>query len=38
MRQARHMASAACAVAPWTSVLGLVLFLEPSAVEVLTDL
>jgi hypothetical protein len=37
-RQARHMASAACAVGRWTTVLGLVLSLEPSALRVLTDL
>jgi hypothetical protein len=37
-RQARHVASAACAVGSWTAVLGLVLSLEPSAVRVLTDL
>ena len=37
-RQARHVASAACAVGRWTTVLGLVLSLEPSAVRVLTDL
>ena len=36
--QARHVASAACAVGQWTMVLGLVLSLEPSAVMVLTDL
>ena len=37
-RQARHLASAACAVGRWTMVLGLVLSLEPSAVRVLADL
>ena len=37
-RQARHVASAACAVGRWTTVLGLVLSLEPSALRVLTDL
>ena len=37
-RQGRHVASAACAVGRWTTVLGLVLSLEPSAVRVLTDL
>jgi hypothetical protein len=37
-RQARHVASAACAIGRWTTVLGLVLSLEPSAVRVLTDL
>ena len=37
-RQARHVASAACAVVRWTTVLGLVLSLEPSAIRVLTDL
>jgi hypothetical protein len=36
-RQARHVASAACAVGRWTTVLRLVLPLEPSAVRVLTD-
>ena len=37
-RQAHHMASAACAVGQWTTVLELVLSLEPSALRVLTDL
>jgi len=37
-RQARHMASAACALGRWTAVLGLVLSLEPSAIRVVTDL
>lgn len=37
-RHAHHVASAACAVGHWTTVLGLVLSLEPSAVRVLTDL
>ena len=37
-RQARHVASVACAFGRWTTVLGLVLSLEPSAVSVLTDL
>jgi hypothetical protein len=37
-RQARHAASAACTVGRWTTVLGLVLSLEPSALRVLTDL
>jgi hypothetical protein len=37
MRQARHVAPAACAVGRWTTVLRLVLSLEPSAVRVLTD-
>jgi orotidine-5'-phosphate decarboxylase len=37
-RRARHLASAACAVGQWTTVLELVLSLEPSAVRVLTDL
>jgi len=37
-RQARHVASAACAVGQWTTVLELVLSLEPSALRVLTDL
>jgi len=37
-RQARHVASVACTVARWTTVLGLVLSLEPSAVGVVTDL
>ena len=36
-RQARHVASAACTVGRWTTVLGLVLSLEPSAVRVLTE-
>ena len=36
-RQARHVASAACAVGRWTMVLGLVLSLETSAIRVLTD-
>ncbi|MGH3220780.1 MAG: hypothetical protein ACRDPY_19135 [Streptosporangiaceae bacterium] len=35
---ARHVASAACAVGRWTLVLRLVLSLEPSAVKMLTDL
>jgi hypothetical protein len=34
---ARHVASVACAVGRWTTVLGLVLSLEPSALRVLTD-
>ena len=38
IRQAHHLASAACAVGQWTTVLELVLSLEPSAVTVLTDL
>ena len=38
IRQAHHLASAACAVGQWTTVLELVLSLEPSAVAVLTDL
>ena len=37
-RQAHHVASAACAVGRWTTVLELVLSLEPSALRVLTDL
>jgi hypothetical protein len=37
MRQARHVASAACVIGRWTMVLELVLSLEPSAVGVLTD-
>jgi hypothetical protein len=37
-RHAGHVASAACAVGHWTTVLGLVLSLEPSAVRMLTDL
>jgi hypothetical protein len=37
-RQARHVASVACAVGRWTTVLGLVLSLEPSALRVLADL
>jgi hypothetical protein len=36
-RQARHVASAACAVGRWTTVVGLVFSLEPSAVRVLTE-
>jgi hypothetical protein len=36
-RQARYVASAACTVGRWTTVLGLVLLLKPSAVRVLTD-
>jgi hypothetical protein len=35
-RQAHHVASAACAVGGWTTVLELLLSLEPSAVRVLT--
>jgi hypothetical protein len=37
-RQAHHVASAACAVGQWTTVLELVLSLEPSARRVLNDL
>ena len=37
-RQARYVASAACTVGQWTTVLELVLSLEPSALTVLTDL
>ena len=37
-RHARHLTSAACAVGRSTTVLGLVLSLEPSAVSVLTGL
>ena len=37
-RQAHLVASAACAVGRWTTVLELVLSLEPSALRVLTDL
>jgi hypothetical protein len=37
-RRAYHVASAACAVGQWTTVLELVLSLEPSALRVLTDL
>ena len=37
-RQAHRVASAACAVGQWTTVLELVLSLEPSALRVLTDL
>jgi hypothetical protein len=37
-RQAYRMASAACAIGQWTTVLKLVLSLEPSALRVLTDL
>jgi hypothetical protein len=36
-RQARHVASVACAVGRWTMALVPVLSLEPSAVRVLTD-
>ena len=36
-RQARHVASVACAVGRWTMALMPVLSLEPSAVRVLTD-
>ena len=35
--QARRVASAACAAGRWTTVLGLVLSLEPSAVRALTE-
>ena len=37
-RRAHHVASAACAVGQWTTVLELVLSLEPSALRMLTDL
>ena len=37
-RNVRRVASAACALGPWTTALGPVLSLEPSAVKVLTDL
>ena len=37
-RHARHLTSAACAVGRWTTVLGPVLSLEPSAVSVLAGL
>ena len=37
-RQARHVAAAACAVGRWTTVLKLVLSLQPPALRVLTDL
>jgi hypothetical protein len=37
-RQAHYVASAACAVGHWTTVLELVLSLEPSALRMLTDL
>ena len=37
-RQAHHVASEACAVGRWTTVLELVLSLEPSALRALTDL
>jgi C4-dicarboxylate-specific signal transduction histidine kinase len=37
-RQAHQAASAACTVGRWTTVLELVLSLEPSALRVLTDL
>jgi hypothetical protein len=36
-RQARHLASEACAVRRWTQALTPVLSLEPSAVRVPTD-
>jgi hypothetical protein len=36
--QAHHVATATCAVGKWTTVLELVLLLEPSALGVLTDL
>ena len=35
-RQAQHVASVACAIGQWTTVLELVLSLEPSALRVLT--
>jgi hypothetical protein len=38
MSQALHVAPMACAVGRWTTVLRLVLSLEPSAARVLTDL
>ena len=38
MRQAHHVAAMACAVGQWTTVLDLVLSLEPSVLRVLTDL
>jgi hypothetical protein len=37
-RQAHRVASAACAVGQWTTVLELVLSLEPSALRVFADL
>ena len=37
-RQAHHVTSAACAVGQWTTLLELVLSLEPSALRVLADL
>jgi len=37
-RQARRVASAACAIGQWTTVLELVLSLEPSVLKVLNDL
>ena len=37
-RQAHHAASAACAVGQWTTVLELVLSLEPRALAELADL
>ena len=37
-RQARLVASAACAIGYWTIVLEVVLSLEPSALRVLADL
>ena len=37
-KHAHHAATAACAVGQWTTVLELVLSLEPSALRVLTDL
>ena len=38
MRRAHHVASAACAVGQWTTLLELVLSLEPSAARMLIDL
>ena len=37
-RQAHHVAATACASGQWTTMLDLVLSLEPSALRVLTDL
>ena len=37
-RHAHHVVAAACAVGQWTTVLDLVLSLQPSALRVLTDL
>jgi hypothetical protein len=37
-RNAHHMAAAACALGRWTTVLAVVLALEPSALSVLTGM